>query len=101
MKDCRRILCFSGICRFRIDYSDYYAHSDRAISEYNFPRFPDTLGCLLSLSPCHYQNRLRHRDLEELFQGAGFEILENEPEQNADDRGEFEKVSLAAKYLSY
>jgi SAM-dependent methyltransferase len=71
----RRVLAPGGICSFAIDYHDHYAASDPGIDGVNFLRFSDDdwrkWNCSLQ-----YQNRLRHGDYVELFQSAGFELVE-------------------------
>jgi SAM-dependent methyltransferase len=71
----RRVLPPGGICSFAIDYHDHYAGSDPDIDGLNFLRFSDhdwrRWNCSLQ-----YQNRLRHGDYVELFQSAGFDLVE-------------------------
>ena len=80
LRECGRLLRPGGVMSFRIDYQDHYSYFDGAISPFNFLRFSDRTWALFNPA-LGYQNRLRHRDYLELFQAAGFELLE---EQRAD-----------------
>ena len=75
LSECRRILQPSGMMSVWIDYKDHYASFDDRISSYNFLTFDDRIWRWYSPS-LQYQNRLRHCEYVELFDRAGFEILE-------------------------
>ena len=73
--ECRRILQDHGLMSFRVDYQDHYSYFDTGITVYNFLKYSDKTWRLFSPA-LHYQNRLRHRDYLDLFQAAGFEVVE-------------------------
>jgi hypothetical protein len=75
LKECHRLLRDDGVMSCQIDYQDHYSYFDRNISVYNFLQYSDRAWRLFSPS-LQYQNRLRHRDYVELFDQAGFEVLE-------------------------
>jgi len=50
----------------------------------------------------HYQNRLRHRDYLELFQAAGFYVVEDQhKEATATDLKTIKKLSLDKRFTAY
>jgi len=74
MRECRRLCHPGSVISHVVDYSDHYAHSDAAISFYNFLRFSDDEWTPYN-PPIHYQNRLRHFEYGQLFADAGFEAV--------------------------
>ena len=100
LTECYRLLRSGGICSFKIDYSDHYAHTDRRVSEYNYLRFSDSTWRLLS-PPNHFQNRLRHCDYVALFSNAHFRILNNEPIINDGSVDDIRRIKIAKKFKSY
>ena len=79
LRECCRILASSGVASMFIDYSDHYSHADGTIGAHNFLQFSDKQWEAHNHPEHHYQNRLRHCDYTELFEEAGFEILESTP----------------------
>jgi len=77
LSECRRILKPSGVMSAWIDYKDHYASFDDRIGPYNFLTFDQKAWRRYSPS-LQYQNRLRHREYVDLFEEAGFEILQLE-----------------------
>jgi hypothetical protein len=71
---------------FQIDYQDHYSYFDDRISSYNFLRFDDRTWRRYNPS-LHFQNRLRHRDYLDLFEGAGLDVVASEltPGTSADE----------------
>ena len=100
LKECYRLLRSGGICSFKIDYSDHYAHTDRRLSEYNYLRFSDSTWRLLS-PPNHYQNRLRHCDYVARFSNANFRILMDEPIVHDGSIDDLRRIKVARKFESY
>ena len=78
LRECRRLLRDDGLVVFVVDYQDHYSYFDDRISRYNFLRYSDRAWSWLS-PPLHYQNRLRHRDYLQMYEGAGFDILIDRP----------------------
>ena len=74
MRECHRISRPGAISSHVVDYSDHYAHSDRAITPYNFLRFADRDWSRYNPA-LHYQNRLRHFEYGEIFEQNGFAIV--------------------------
>lgn len=72
--ECERILRPGGICSFKIDYSDHYAHTDPSITIYNFLKYSESTWRWLC-PPNHYQNRLRHRQFQAMFGQTGMETV--------------------------
>ncbi len=62
----------------RIDMQDHYHYVQSSISVYNYLRFPGWQWRWLN-PPLHSQNRLRHSEYVELFEGAGFDIDWDDP----------------------
>lgn len=77
LEECWRILRPDGVVSFRTDYKDHYAYFDSNISEYNFLKYSEERWNWFNPSS-HYQNRLRHADYIDLFEGAGFDVVEEE-----------------------
>jgi SAM-dependent methyltransferase len=75
LAEVRRLLAPTGLCSFAVDYHDHYAGADSSIDGLNFLRFDDRewrrWNCGLQ-----FQNRLRHGDYVELFEAAGFDLVE-------------------------
>ena len=72
-----RTLKVGGIASLHIDYSDHYAHTDKAISLLNYLKFDDKTWRKYN-HRCHYQNRLRHYDYVKTFKDIGFDIVGEE-----------------------
>lgn len=70
-----RTLKTSGIVSAKIDYSDHYAHTDKSISLLNYLKYSDSEWNKHNHS-VHYQNRLRHFEYVDLFEMAGFTVIE-------------------------
>lgn len=100
LTECHRLLGANGICSFKIDYSDHYAHTDRTISKYNFLKFSDWVWRFLSPSD-HYQNRLRHCDFATLFNEAGFDVLAHQTIVDPDSFDHLSTMKLAKKFRGY
>lgn len=100
MRELRRLCTSDALIAMQIDYSDHYAHSDSAITPYNFLRFSDPQWKQYNL-PSHYQNRRRHTDYRKLFLETGFSI-ESETEQRPPDWERLlASVPLHASFKSY
>ena len=100
LKECFRLLRSGGICSFKIDYSDHYAHTDRQLSEYSYLRFSDTTWRFLS-PPNHYQNRLRHCDYAARFSDSSFHIVVDEPTLQEGRVNDLRRIRVAKKFRSY
>jgi SAM-dependent methyltransferase len=99
--ECHRLLKSDGLMSFRIDYQDHYSYFDRSISAYNFLQYSDKKWKLFSPA-LQYQNRLRHRDYLELFQKAGFEIVEERcVEGTAADLQTIQRLPLDERFRKY
>ena len=95
LKECHRLLKPNGIMSFIIDYQDHYSFFDKNISVYNFLRYSDFIWKIFNPS-LHYQNRLRHKDYQNLIKSAGFTILEEHPNKTTeDDIEKIKKINLA------
>jgi len=95
LKECHRLLKPNGIMSFIIDYQDHYSFFDKNISVYNFLRYSDFTWKIFNPS-LHYQNRLRHKDYQNLIKSAGFTILEEHPNKTTeDDIEKIKKINLA------
>ena len=101
LRECHRLLRDEGLMSFRIDYQDHYSYFDRSISAYNFLRYSDRTWALFSPA-LHYQNRLRHRDYLELFEAAGFEVVEERRTNGTvADLETIERIPLDKRFLEY
>lgn len=100
LKECYRLLRTEGVCSFKIDYSDHYAHTDRHISKFNFLKYSDFVWHLLS-PPDHFQNRLRHCDYAKMFIDSGFRILEEERTVATDAMMQLSSLKLAKRFSGY
>jgi len=72
--ECYRILRPSGVISARIDYVDHFHYSDSSIGPFNFLNYSENEWSVYN-SNSFFQNRLRHRDYLEMFDNAGFEIV--------------------------
>jgi SAM-dependent methyltransferase len=101
LSECRRLLREDGIVSFRVDYQDHYASFDPHISIYNFLQYSERAWARYN-PPLHYQNRLRHRDYVELFERAGFTLLEERRlEPTAEDLAALARLPLAKRFRAY
>ena len=73
-QECKRVICAGGFVSAKIDYSDHYAHTDRALGPLNYLRFTEAEWQRFNYKN-HYQNRMRHQHHLDLLIGAGFEIV--------------------------
>ena len=71
----RRVLKPTGLSIHCVDYTDHFSHSDGSISSVNFLQYEDRDWDRLAGNRYMYMNRLRVDDFEQLFQGAGYQIL--------------------------
>ncbi len=78
LKEAYRILKPGGVLSHSIDYKDHWAYTDSSLSYYDFLKYSEKEWKYRN-PDLNYQNRLRHRDYEELFIGAGFKIVKNDP----------------------
>jgi hypothetical protein len=74
----RRIMAPEAVISSRIDMQDHYHYVQPSISVYNYLRFPGWQWRWLN-PPLHSQNRLRHSQYVELFEGAGLDIAWDDP----------------------
>ena len=79
-----RTLRDGGVVSAQIDYSDHYAHTDKSISLLNFLKYEDKEWSKYN-HQCHFQNRLRHNDYIEIFEGCGFDVVSEHLEYQAQD----------------
>lgn len=101
LRECHRLLRDDGLMSFRIDYQDHYAYFDSDITVYNFLLYSDKAWALFSPS-LHYQNRLRHRDYLELFQSAGFDVIEERHAHGTSaDLETIERLPLDKRFRTY
>lgn len=75
-----RIIKDDGLLMHRIDYSDHFANSDKAISAINFLQYSDAEWDKFAGNKYMYMNRLRHDDFLNLFQSVDQNIVLNSPE---------------------
>ena len=73
-KEMYRVLKPGGIVSAKIDYSDHYSHTDKAISKLNFLLYSESDWEKYNHGN-HYQNRLRHQHHLDLLKQAGISIL--------------------------
>lgn len=87
LTECQRILKPGGVMSFRVDYQDHYSYFDRSIGVYNFLQF-DSRQWRPWNPDLHYQNRLRHCQYLDMYNHAGFEMVEDHArEGTAEDIG--------------
>ncbi len=90
-----------GLISVQIDYQDHYAYFDSGISVYNFLKYSERAWSLVNPG-LHYQNRLRHRDYLELFEAAGFEVVEERRTEGAPgDLARLATLPLAPRFRRY
>jgi len=100
LRESRRLCHPRSIVSHVVDYSDHFAHGDRQINAYNFLRFGSEDWARFN-SSFHHQNRLRHRDYRPVFEEAGFEVLEEYAEHDADAAEQLAAVPLAEDFRRY
>lgn len=97
LRECHRICSARAVISHVIDYSDHYAHSDPAITFYNFLRFSDREWRRFN-PRLHYQNRLRHFEYGELFERHGFVIAEQRAASTTQAHTLLERVPLSERF---
>jgi hypothetical protein len=100
LRETRRLCHERSVVSHVVDYSDHFAHGDRQINVYNFLRFRSQEWERFN-SAFHHQNRLRHRDYRPAFEEAGFEVLEEHAEHDADAAEQLASVPLAEEFRHY
>lgn len=100
LKETRRLCHDRSVVSHVVDYSDHFAHGDDQINVYNFLRFRSEQWERFNTS-FHHQNRLRHRDFRPIFEEAGFAVIEEHAEHDADAREQLASVPLAEDFLHY
>ena len=98
LRDFRRILRPKGYMCHVIDMSDHFEHRDKLISRVNFLKFGELVWTLTGLNPQNYQNRLRHFEFIEMFQSAGFEIIDNIAEPDAAALESLKEIKICTRY---
>lgn len=83
LKEAYRILKPGGVLSHSIDYKDHWAYTDSSLSFYDFLQYSEKEWKYRN-PDLNYQNRLRHRDYEELFIDAGFKIVKKAPIQPSE-----------------
>lgn len=83
LKESYRILKPGGVLSHSIDYKDHWAYTDSSLSYYDFLKYNEKEWKYKN-PDLNYQNRLRHRDYEELFISEGFKIVMNNPFQPSE-----------------
>ena len=97
VRECHRICSPRGVMSHVVDYTDHYAHSDPAITFYNFLRFSDREW--QPFNPrLHYQNRLRHFEYGELFERHGFVAVEERATAAKDAEALLERIPLSDRF---
>lgn len=100
LRETRRLCHPRSVASHVVDYSDHFAHGDRHITVYNFLRYGSEEWARFN-SSFHHQNRLRHRDYRPVFEEAGFEVLEEYAEHDADAAEQLAAVPLAEDFRRY
>lgn len=100
MQECYRLCDKDSIVVMQVDYSDHFAHTDSRINEYNFIQYGDKHWKLYN-PPMHYQNRLRHSDYIELFNDAGFKIINEESYTPENARQNIKNIVRNSIFSSY
>ena len=72
----KKIIKHKGHISSAIDYSDHYSHTDNNIKSLNFLKY-DEVEWQKFNSSFLYQNRLRHKDYEKIFNSFGYKIIDN------------------------
>jgi predicted SAM-dependent methyltransferase len=100
LRECARLCHAGSIMSHAIDYTDHYAHSDPSITRYNFLQF--TPEQWERYNPdIHYQNRLRHSDYRDMFEDAGFDVVEEHVWMPEDSERQSAKIKLAEDFVMY
>lgn len=99
LRECHRVLPRGAVMSHVIDYSDHFAHSDPAITPYNYLSFDEARWQRYN-PDIHYQNRLRHIDYRPLFEQAGFTIVSDYHSQPDDASDLLARVKLSSEFAS-
>lgn len=75
LQEAFRVVPADGLCVYRIDHSDHFAHSDPKLSPVNFLQFSDAKWSRLSGNKYMFMNRLRVDDFESLFEQSNIEVI--------------------------
>lgn len=100
LTECNRIMKRGGIFSCTIDYQDHWSIVDKNISVYNFLKYSEEEWKKYN-PPIHYQNRLRHKDYIDMFQDAGFTILEVNLQQTPNDVEILSEIPIHPSFSNY
>ena len=75
LREAARVLDGKGLAVHRIDHSDHFSHSDRALSPVNFLRYGEREWERLAGNRYMYMNRLQVDDFQRIFAESGHEVL--------------------------
>jgi SAM-dependent methyltransferase len=100
LAECRRLVRPDGVMSSRIDLSDHYSYSDRALTPYNFLRYSDRAWRLLNPKLSH-QNRLRRPDFLHAFATAGLQVVDERAQAPEHAVERLRTLDLAPRFRAY
>jgi SAM-dependent methyltransferase len=97
-----RLLKDDGHCCHFVDPSDHWQHNDGSITKINFLGFSDFMHGLAHFNGMNYQNRLRHCDYVTSMKSAGFRLIREERDVDAESLEALRRgVKLSPRFQNY
>jgi SAM-dependent methyltransferase len=75
LEEGKRLLKTSGLFIHKVDFSDHFSHSDKAISSVNFLRYNEVEWRGIAGNRFMFHNRLRINEFMQLLAGTGLKFL--------------------------
>lgn len=95
LPELKRVLHPQGVMSHYIDLADHYSYGDSQISPYHFLRYSDKQWDWIE-NKIQSQNRMRASQYRQLFEGAGFEVIQEDNEWG--DLRQLKEVPLAEPF---
>lgn len=98
LAESRRLLAPGGLAVHCVDYSDHFSHGDARLSAIHFLRHSERTWRWLAGHRFMYCNRLRHPEMQALFEAAGLVLQAVDPQHDERVARELPQLPLHADF---